>query len=181
MFFLTREMFHDDWLKITPSELMSTWPVTSLSFPVADNYILLLSSWRCLCLELQQKSEAFPVRSDCLRLHHRPGRGLGPRGLWEPRLLLDLHLWQTAVELCWPHCHCHTGTSRRSGEACIFAFAQSQRFNPNEPQGIICRTFMSFMFLLPDQWGDLHDCGQDFLQSLSEGNQETSCYVSTSC
>lgn len=154
-----------------------------LSFPAtgADNYTVPYSSWRCLCLELKQKREAFAVRSDCLCLRHRPGSGLGPRGLWEPRLLLDLHLWQTAVELCWSHCHCHTGKSCLSDEACIFAFTKSQYVDPNEPHRIIYGTFISFMLLCPDEWGDFHDRSQDFLQSVSEGDQETSCYVSSSC
>lgn len=33
--------------------------------------------------------------------------------------------------------------------------------------------------LYPDEWRDFHDCGQDFLQSLSEGDQEAPCHVST--
>lgn len=50
-----------------------------------------------------------PISSDRLSLCCRPGGGLGPRGLWEPRLLLDLHLWQTHLELCWSYSHRHTG------------------------------------------------------------------------
>lgn len=54
-------------------------------------------------------------------------------------------------------------------------------FNPNEPQGVIYMIIFPFMFLCPDEWGDFHGCSQDFLQSLSEGDQETPRYVSTSC
>lgn len=33
--------------------------------------------------------------------------------------------------------------------------------------------------LYPDEWRDFHDCSQDVLQSLSEGDQEAPCHVST--
>lgn len=41
----------------------------------------------------------------------RPGGGPGPRGIREPGLLLDLHLWQTDMELCWSYSHRHSGIS----------------------------------------------------------------------
>lgn len=41
--------------------------------------------------------------------------------------------------------------------------------------------FLPFVLisLYPDEWRDFHDCSQDFLQSLSEGDQEAPCHVST--
>lgn len=131
----------------------------------SDNYILSYSCWRCLCLELKQNREAFPVRSDCLCLHHRPGSGLGPRGLWEPRLLLDLHLWQTPVELRWSHSHCHTGNSCLTDKAFIFAFKIV--FFKVDPNLLIhmkpTELCMCIFFLCADEWRDFHDCSQDFL------------------
>lgn len=153
---------------------MSTWSVSSLSLPVVDNYTLLLASWRCVWswsrrVELFLSDLTVSVFTTGLAV------GLDPEGYGNP-------------DFCWISIYDKLLWSFAGPIAIVILVRavdltkQSQCFNPNEPQGgIICRTFMSFMFLLPDQRGDFHDCSQDFLQSLSEGNQEASCYVSTSC
>lgn len=43
----------------------------------------------------------------------------------------------------------------------------------------ICLTVYVLISLCPDEWRDFHDCSQDVLQPVAEGDQEAPRHVST--